>query len=153
YAKNGKEPLSQPETRALNEFLLNNNDASFSIDFHTTSIMKDGVQQQLGYASTLLPKLSKTMNKSLQGTTRKWKKDYSYLTQNPKLMYVGDSPVGGSVARQATAYGINATLLEMARSIEASPEGLNTEYTETINTMTTELLVESVKSWLIAYAL
>src|SRR5699024_6815527 len=155
YAKNGTEPLSQPETRALNEFLLNNNDASFSIDFHTTSTKKDGVQQQLGYASTLLPKLSKTMNKSLQGTTRKWKKDYSYLPQNPntKLMYVGDSPVGGSVARQATAYGINATLLEMARSIEASPEGLNTEYTETINTMTTELLVESVKSWLIAYAL
>ena len=155
YAQNGTEPLSQPETQILYNYLLELSDVSLLLDFHTTSIMESNGLQQLGYASTSLPEVSRTMNKSLSNSVRQWQKKYNYLPQDPnsKLMYVADSPVGGGIIGQATSFGMNATLLEMCRSTTYSPEGIDVEYTQDVNSMTTDVIVNTLKSWLKAYAM
>lgn len=135
----GAFPLSEPETRYIDEIMRENSDAILFASCHNfwSSAGKTdfiwhaaATLMQVNVAKSLISKMS-----------RKWKKEQTFLLQN-NTFYVGRSNLTapeGSEGRQAAVYGIQGGTFEVSQNIRDATDSSN--FSTLSNTWGAEALI------------
>lgn len=122
YTWGGTNPLSEPETRYINQILLDNLDMLAFIDFHNFGKPTDGYS--FIWCSALNNVTRTAGVRHIQKIDRKWKKDHTFMNQaaDKFIGYVTKNATGGTLGNQANIYGIpGATTYEITGIVSANP--------------------------------
>lgn len=137
----GEEPLSELETQYVYDVMVNNNDITFTIDFH--SFFSSPYDTPKNFIWTMTHNyygLTKGRH-LISKLSREWKKRHSFLAdRNDMFGYASYAP-DSSLSHQAFDLGLNGFTIEVEQQFELEPE-----YTEH-NTMAVTLGLETFTNY------
>ncbi|QNR07829.1 M14 family metallopeptidase [Macrococcoides canis] len=130
----GTEPLTEIESKAIYDY-LNNNDIAFAIDYHNFSSQTEPVFSWSVVQDEKLVRMSMDYYKAL---SNKWKRDDSTFPQSDSEFFgqVGNATAGGSYAPLVDFYGIPGGIFEICHTMW--PKGNQAQYTDEVITLGTE---------------
>lgn len=130
----GTEPLTEIESKAIYDY-LNNNDIAFAIDYHNFSSQTKPVFSWSVVQDEKLVRMSMDYYKAL---SNKWKRDDSTFPQSDSEFFgqVGNATAGGSYAPLVDDMDIPGGIFEICHTMH--PKGTAGQYTDEVITLGTE---------------
>lgn len=130
----GTEPLTEIESKAIYDY-LNNNDIAFAIDYHNFSSQTKPVFSWSVVQDEKLVRMSLDYYKAL---SNKWKRDDSAFPQGDSEFFgqVGNATAGGSYAPLIDDMGIPGGIFEICHTMW--PKNNQSQYSDEVITLGTE---------------
>lgn len=140
---NGDAPLHTPEAQIMYQWIQDNDDAVFGIDYHNMGPNGD----YLSFVTAVDEDVNKLFHRVLLKKGRDWQDKFDFLNQSYEADF-GYTRFSrpSTLGHEFNSFGIPGITLEIVRGINVEPGKEAHWYSDNTNTISLELLVESLKA-------